>query len=217
MDPQNSDTVQTYKVVKTYQGLLRLCHLGIALSCFVLLFSGLFVMLSEPGASRHLVSIFHIYAGYALAGTFLVRVLLFIFGDSHSKLKALVDIEGIKYVFKHNKLPPLKLGHNPVAGVAYLSVYSVLALMVLSGLGLAATDKSLGPLDSWIGDMPWLSWMYREPHEFGFYFIALFVIGHLIMLVWHEKSDGVPVASGMISGYQYLPINNEKENQNETI
>jgi Ni,Fe-hydrogenase I cytochrome b subunit len=96
-----------------------------------------------------------------------------------------------------------RFGHNSLASGAYLLVYLLLITMAITGLSLAAIEHSMGPLDAWIGDMPWLKEVVEEPHEIIYYFLMGFVVVHIAALIWHENKDKTPLAQAMVTGYQY--------------
>jgi cytochrome b561 len=75
--------------------------------------------------------------------------------------------------------------------------------MAVSGLGLAAIEHSMGPFNSWFGDMTWLEDLFEEPHEIIYYLLMGFVVIHIAALIWHEYKDKTPVAQAMVTGYQY--------------
>ncbi len=47
-----------------------------------------------------------------------------------------------------------RAGHHILASGVYLVIYLLLIAMVITGLGLAAIEQNMGPLNSWLGDMP---------------------------------------------------------------
>jgi Ni,Fe-hydrogenase I cytochrome b subunit len=79
-----------------------------------------------------------------------------------------------------------RTGHDPIASLAYLFAYAVMALMVVTGLGLAASEFQAGPLAGWLGNMPWLEDVLGEPHEVGFALMLGFI--GLAALVYHRSA-----------------------------
>ena len=79
----------------------------------------------------------------------------------------------------------------------------MLAVMAVTGLGLAAIEHSMGPFNIWFGDIAWLEDVFEEPHEIIYYLLMLFVAVHIAALIWHEHQDKTPLAQAMVTGYQY--------------
>ncbi len=91
----------------------------------------------------------------------------------------------------------------PLAALLYLISYAVLLVSVLSGLMLVAIEFDSGPLQIVFGlAFAWgdFAQAAHAVGEIGFY---LFLIVHFAVMIWQERHNGVPVAQGMISGYQY--------------
>ena len=105
---------------------------------------------------------------------------------------------------KNLRLPRAhRVGHDPVASLAYLFAYGVMALMVVTGLGLAASEFQTGPLAAWLGNAGWLEDVMEDPHEVGFVLMLGFVGLHMAALVFHQLR-GERVAQSMVTGKQYL-------------
>jgi cytochrome b len=51
--------------------------------------------------------------------------------------------------------------------------------------------------------MPSLKHTFKEPHEFIYNLLIVFVVVHIAALIWHEIKDRIPLAQAMVSGYQY--------------
>lgn len=94
-------------------------------------------------------------------------------------------------------------GHLPQATLAYLVFYILAWVMVITGLALAAIDQGAGPLYQSLGYDYLLKAYFRLPHEWLQYVFMAFLGVHLAALILHERRHGVPIAQGMVSGYQY--------------
>jgi Ni/Fe-hydrogenase 1 B-type cytochrome subunit len=78
----------------------------------------------------------------------------------------------------------------------------VMALMVVTGLALAASEFQTGPLAGWLGNASWLEDVLGEPHEAGFVLMLGFIGLHMAALVFHQVR-GERVAQSMLTGNQY--------------
>jgi len=84
----------------------------------------------------------------------------------------------------------------------------VMALMVVSGLGLAASEFQAGPLAGWLGNATWLEDVLEDPHEAGFVLMLGFIGLHMAALVFHQLR-GERVAQSMLTGKQYIDAESE--------
>lgn len=94
------------------------------------------------------------------------------------------------------------MGHDPIASLAYLFAYAVMAFMIVTGSGLAASKFQAGPLAGWLGNAAWLEDVLKDPHEVGFALMLGFIGLHMAALVFHPLR-GERVAQGMLTGKQY--------------
>lgn len=100
---------------------------------------------------------------------------------------------------------PREFGPHAPATAAYLAVYAVLLLLAATGLALMAIKSGQGPLAAWLGFRVELKNSQLETHVWVSRLLWGFVLAHLAALIWHEKRHGAPLAQAMVSGYQYLP------------
>ena len=97
-----------------------------------------------------------------------------------------------------------RVGHDPVASLAFLFAYAVMGFMIVTGLGLAASVFQAGPLAGWLGNVGWLEDVLKDPHEVGFVLMLGFIGLHMAALVFHHLR-GERVAQSMLTGKQYPP------------
>lgn len=211
----------TYRRQKVYDPALRLIHLWNGLAILFLMVTIWLSNLFEKGVGEDTLWQLHIYIGYALVVGIVARLAWGIVGPSHARFSDMWHPtawwDAVRY-FNLNAKP--RFGHNTLASGAYLMVYLFLIIIAITGLGLAAIEHSMGPLNNWIEDMPWLKDVFEEPHELLYYLLMSFVVVHIAALIWHEYKDKIPLAQAMVTGYQYEvePNSNYQEisnNQNQ--
>jgi len=145
----------------------------------------------------------HILSGYVLSAGLLTRILWGLVGPASARWRDLWHPALWKDSLANLRLPDARrLGHDPVASLAYLFAYGVMALMVVTGLGLAASEFQTGPLAGWLGSAAWLEDILGEPHEAGFALMLGFIGLHMAALVFHQLR-GERVAQSMLTGKQY--------------
>jgi len=194
----------TYRRQKVYDPALRLIHLWNGLAILFLMTTIWLSDLFEKGVGEDTVWQLHIYIGYALVVGVVARLAWGIVGPRHARFSDMWHPTAWWNAARHFNLQAKpRFGHNTLASGVYLLVYVLLVVMAATGLGLAAVEHSTGPLNAWIGDMPWLKEVFEEPHELIYNLLLGFVVIHIAALIWHEHKDKTPLAQAMVTGYQY--------------
>lgn len=189
---------------RVYDPLLRILHWAIALSVVALIISSQLAEAFEDGPWESAIWNLHILAGYGLTVALLTRLLWGLVGPASARWRDLWHPATWKASLKSLRLPSAhRVGHDPIASLAYLFAYGVMALMVVTGLGLAASEFNTGPLAAWLGNAGWVEDLVEDPHEFGFVLMLGFVGLHMAALVFHQLR-GERVAQSMVTGKQYL-------------
>lgn len=205
-----------YRRTKVYDPVLRLIHAWNGLAILFLMstvwLSGLF----EKDAGEQTLWTLHVYLGYALVLGVIARLIWGIAGPQHARFTDMWHPAAWWNAIRTRNLQAApRIGHNRLASGVYLAVYLLLSAMAVTGLGLAAVEHGMGPLDFWIGDKPWLEEILEEPHELIYNLLIGFVVVHIAALIWHEKKDKTPLAQAMISGYQYRLVGKTDEGQGD--
>ncbi len=194
----------TYHRQKIYDPVLRLLHLWNGLAILFMMITIWVSDLFDKGVGEDTLWQLHIYLGYALTVGLVSRLAWGVVGPRHARFSDMWHpaawwhaVRTFNFQVKH------RFGHHTLASGAYLLVYLLLTVMVITGLGLAAVEHSMGPLNQWIGDMAWLKDTFEEPHELIYSVLMCFVVIHIAALIWHEYKDKTPLAQAMVTGYQY--------------
>ncbi|MGV8991473.1 MAG: cytochrome b/b6 domain-containing protein [Thiobacillus sp.] len=194
---------------RVYDPLLRLLHAAIALSIISLIITSQLADWFEHGPYEDTLWNLHILSGYVLATSFLTRVLWGLVGPASARWRDLWHPAVWKDSLRRLRLPAAhRVGHDPIASLAYLFAYGVMALMVVTGLGLAASEFQAGPLAGWLGNASWLEDVLKDPHEAGFILMLGFIGLHMAALVFHHLR-GERVAQSMLTGKQYIDAESE--------
>lgn len=193
-------------VRRVYDPLLRALHWAIAISILALIGTSQLAEAFEHGPYEDTIWNLHILAGYGLTAALLTRLLWSLVGPASARWRDLWHPAVWKSSLKNLRLPSThRVGHDPIASLAYLFAYGVMALMVVSGLGLAASEFQAGPLAAWLGNASWLEDVLEDPHEIGFAMMLGFIGLHMAALVFHQMR-GERVAQSMVTGKQYLDV-----------
>jgi cytochrome b len=193
---------------RVYDPLLRLLHAWNGLAILFLVATAWLSKLVDAGAGRAAVWHLHVYAGYGFTGGIALRLLWGLVGPTHARLSDMWHPRAWRRAVRRLRggrppAPPRRYGHEVLAGGAYLLFYGLVALMIATGLALAAIEHDMGPLARWLFDDVWLEALFEEPHELVSLLLLGFIAVHIGALIRHEAHDGVPLAQSMVSGYQY--------------
>jgi cytochrome b len=198
---------------RVFDPLLRLLHWVIALSIIALIVTSQLAEWFEHGPYDKTLWNLHILTGYVLSTALLTRLLWGVVGPASARWRDLWHPAVWKASLRNLRLPSVhRAGHDPIASLAYLFAYGVMALMVVTGLGLSASEFQTGPLAGWLGNAGWLEDVLGEPHEVGFVLMLGFIGLHMAALVFHQMR-GERVAQSMLTGKQYF--NHEREVQHD--
>lgn len=190
-----------------YDPALRLLHWGNALLVIALLASGLVAQLLQFGALASELRHWHGIVGNALVVGLLGRLVWGWVGPEHARWRSMWQPRCWREILRTRRpfIAPSRFGHHPVASLAYLTAYGLMATLVVSGLILLAVKQGHGPLSPWFEwQLAWKHWTLLA-HQLAAYALLAFVAAHLSALILHHRIHRLPVAQSMISGIQTLP------------
>jgi cytochrome b len=187
-----------------YDPLLRALHWTVVLSILALIGTSQLAEVFEHGPHEARIWDLHIVSGYVLGAALMARLLWGMMGPPSARWRDLWHPAVWKDALKNLRLPSVhRIGHDPIASLAYLFAYGVMALMLATGLGLAASEFQAGPLAAWLGNADWVEDVMEDPHEAGFALMLGFIGLHMAALVFHQLR-GERVAQSMVTGKQYI-------------
>lgn len=192
---------------RVYDPVLRLLHWVNALLISTLLISGLVTLYSEAGGTTAWLHDWHGWLGAALAVSFSARFAWGLSGPEHARIAGMWQPSAWLESVKGGNLfsTPARFGHHPVASLAYLGLYTLMAGLIMTGLMLLAIKQGQGPLSHWLGWHVDYQHLPSLLHEAAAWTVLGFVGLHLSALVLHPLLHHVPVAQAMFTGVQYLP------------
>jgi Ni/Fe-hydrogenase 1 B-type cytochrome subunit len=164
----------------------------------------------------------HLLSGFAFLGALLVRVVWMFIGNRWSRwdqlipttrkrLKDMVDTARYYGFMRWSEDP--HIGHNAMAGSAYVAVFAMAIIEILTGLALYSQVLGSGTLSFFVGwipnvlDIQWL----REIHFLVMFGLWMFFIHHLYtcILVAVEEENGL--MESIFSGYKFVPEHELRE------
>lgn len=193
---------QASQPVRVFDPLLRITHWWIVLAIVALIGTSQLAEFFEHDTTAELLWSWHIVSGYALAAGLAVRLLWGLVGPASARWTDLWHPRAWKGLLNLH-WPRARRGHDAAASLAFIGFYVLVAMMVLTGFGLAATEFQTGPMASLLGGMKQLEELFEEPHEVGFALILGFIGLHLAAIAFHHWR-GERVAQAMINGKQFV-------------
>ncbi len=123
--------------IRVWDPLVRVFHWSLVVLFFVAYFTG-----EEE-------NLWHIYAGYGVAGLVVFRVVWGFVGSRHARFSDFVRGPRAVWLYLRGVLAgdaPRHIGHNPAGGWMILALLFTLAVVSFSGMKVYAIEEGLGPL-----------------------------------------------------------------------
>ncbi|MCB1961436.1 MAG: cytochrome b/b6 domain-containing protein [Rhodocyclaceae bacterium] len=190
------------RLVKVFDPVLRLTHWWIVLSIMSLVTTSQLAELLEHGPREVVLWEWHIVSGYALTAGLAMRVIWGLIGPATARWSDLWHPSAWAGLLRLH-WPAVRRGHDVAASLVFLLFYGLVAVMLITGFGLSATEFATGPLASIFDGTGRFEWLFEEPHEVGFVLTLVFISVHLGALVFHQLR-GERVAQAMVTGEQCL-------------
>lgn len=147
----------TNNQVRVWDPLVRLFHWSLVLTFFISYFTG--------DDENQL----HIYAGYAVLGLIIFRLIWGIIGSKNARFSDFLTSPGkvIEYLKSLISVKPKHyLGHNPAGGWMVIALLISLFVATISGLKLYAVEEGKGPLAGVSTDISLVSSAYADKDEY---------------------------------------------------
>jgi Ni/Fe-hydrogenase 1 B-type cytochrome subunit len=203
---------------------VRVIHWTIALSLFVLAATGFAIgqpFISVPGEARdHFVmgtiKAVHFYAAIAFSVAVLSRIWWMFAGGRWASWRQFVPttparrrrfVETLRFYSLLRVDAPPEIGHNPVAGLAYVAVYGLCLVEILTGLALygssAAWDSPLrgfAGLATLLGGLQITRWI----HHVVMWLLLGFFVHHLASAILVSSVEGNGLMGSIFSGTKFV-------------
>jgi Ni/Fe-hydrogenase 1 B-type cytochrome subunit len=201
---------------------VRVSHWFIFLPIVVLSFTGYYLhnpFIVARGSAPFLMATIrfsHEVAGFVFLSAFLLRIYWFFMGNSWSNWRAFVPIERRQwrgmgrmvayYSFLRKDLAH-HVGHNALAAVTYLVIFTFMLIEIITGLTLYTTVRGkwlLSWLFGWIAGVIDIQQLRLIHFCIMFAFLA-FVIHHVysaVLVSWEERNG---LIESIFTGYKFVP------------
>jgi Ni/Fe-hydrogenase 1 B-type cytochrome subunit len=201
---------------------VRISHWFIFLPIVVLSFTGYYIhdpfIVTRSGTTFLMATMrfIHVVAGFVFIGAFLLRLYWFFNGNSWSNWRAFVPIHRrqwrgmggmVAYYTFLRKEPVHKVGHNALAAVTYLFMFTLMLIEIITGLTLYTQVRGKWAL-SWL--FGWIPGVIDIQHIRLLHFCIMFaffafVIHHVysaVLVSWEERNG---LIESIFTGYKFVP------------
>jgi len=212
------------RLVRSYvwEWPVRVTHWVVVLCIVVLSVTGYYI--HDPFFSTHSedaylmgsVRFTHIVTGFVLTAACLLRSYWFFVGNRCASWQGFLPFRKRQWrdmaqMFKYYSFlrwsPVHRVGHNPLAAITYMLIFSFLVISILTGFTLFSWTDQSGVLQTLFGWVPmWIAIQYiRSIHYFLMFVFAAFVIHHVYsaVLVSIEERNGL--LESIVTGYKNMP------------
>ena len=180
--------------IKVWDPLVRVFHWLLVLAFFT-------AYLTE-GEDETLVV--HTWAGYAVVGLILVRLVWGVIGTRHARFGDFVTRPAAvkDYLLSVLRLHPRRyLGHNPAGGLMVIALLVSLFATVSTGMSLYAIEEQAGPLAAWLGGLgEFWEEVFEGVHEFFANFTLFLVVMHVAGVLVESLLHSENLVRSMITG-----------------
>ncbi|HEY4743828.1 MAG TPA: Ni/Fe-hydrogenase, b-type cytochrome subunit [Desulfuromonadaceae bacterium] len=200
---------------------VRWCHWINVMSIVVLCVTGFFIGTpfsfgrSASDFTMGWIRFFHFTAAYLFTVSVISRMIWSLIGNRYSGWREffpLATAKGrekmvrmLRYYLLIDREVPETVGHNPLATSAYVVLFFIYSLMILTGFALYAEHAPGSPMYRIMGFMYALfsSQGMRLAHHFSMWLIVGFVINHIYSAWLMDIKEHGSEVSSMFSGYKF--------------
>ncbi len=203
---------------------VRISHWVIALSIAVLAVTGFYIgtpfIIVSGRAGDHFVmgwmKVIHFYAAIAFSLAVLARIVWMFAGNGYARWNQLIPttrvrlhnlVRTLKFYTFIRPRPPITVGHNPLAGAAYVLVFALYLLMIATGLALYSQSAAIGsPMRAFRFLIPMLGGLQsaRWMHHVGMWFLLGFIVNHIYSSVMFSAVERNATLESMFTGYKFV-------------
>jgi len=157
-----------------------------------------------------------------------IRIYLFFFGDRWVRWRMMLPlhkaqwkemVQMVKFYLFISPVPVSKIGHNAVAAMSYIGLYSMALVEIVTGLVMynwLAHSRFLTPLVGWIPTLINIQNIRLIHFMLMFVFIAYGIIHvHMCLIVSAVEKRGL--MDSIFTGYKNIPVDELEEEDHEAI
>jgi len=210
--------------VKVWQLPIRYIHWSFVLSVLVLSLTGFYIGRpftfagANPAYFMGKVRFIHALFAWLFIVTLAARIVFMFIGNRWARWDQFVPRSRgrrmwirrtLKYYLFMRSEPPPAIGHNPLAGVTYLAVFTMFLFQILTGLALQSFGSQGGWkwfLGGWLVNLMGGIQNVRLAHHLVMWLTIGFIIHHVFSVILIDQEERSGITSSMVSGVKRLPV-----------
>ena len=216
--------------VYVWQWPIRVIHWTIVLSIILLGVTGVYIghpFLTSAGDPRTVFTMgwmraLHFWGAIAFTAAIVARFVFFFTGNEYARIGQFLSLskerrEGflptLAFYLWLRKKPPAYVGHNPMAGGAYLAIFGLCAIEILTGLALfgasagATWTAPFARIAVWVGGLMIVRWI----HHVILYLLVGFAVQHVYSSVLMSSIEGNGTLDSIFTGWKFVDPKHVKD------
>lgn len=180
--------------VNVWDPFVRIFHWLLVLSFTVVWISG-----------EELITL-HAWAGYAVTGLVLLRLVWGFIGSRHARFSDFVHRPAVVSAYLRDTLrlrARRYLGHNPAGGAMIVLMLATLLITSATGIAVYGIEESAGPLAMLAGSSGADEEVLEELHEFCANFMLLLVLVHIAGVLVESLIHRESLVKAMFNGRKH--------------
>ena len=234
-------TIRTFKRVYVWESAVRVFHWSNALAMLVLGVTG--VIISNPPAIMSgaeasdqywfgITRFIHFTAAYIFTFSMIYRLIWSFMGNKYANWRAFFPYtrKGMKNLMhvikidvflrnpKHQDYSGISVGHNALAAISYSLLFLLMAIQIFTGFGLYSDNATwfFPKLFSWVVPLLGGDAQARLIHHIIMWLMAMFVVIHVYLVMYHDWLEERGEVSSMFGGYKYVRTERVQEKEIES-
>jgi Ni/Fe-hydrogenase 1 B-type cytochrome subunit len=208
----------TYEKHHCWSILLRLFHWMFALSIIMLVVTGFYIhgpwtnTLQEGSKSFPMATMryMHYIAAYTFSAAVAIRLFLYIFGNAQERILDILPVTPrniknlgmtlLQYSYisdKHDE----RLGHNILAGLAYLLTFIAAIIMIMSGFYMLFPEIPFW--EGWGVTLFGSQQFARYLHHVLMWWFMIFAVIHIYLVIWNDCTEPEGLISSIFTGAKF--------------
>ncbi len=210
--------------VRVWRMPVRVMHWLVFASVVVLAATGIylghpFIIVAGPARDHFVMGwmkTVHFYAAIVFTVTVLSRIAYMFSGDEHANWRNFVPttrlrwkhlIETLQFYALLKRKPPETVGHNAMAGAAYVAIFGLYMIMIVTGSAIYSVDAAQGsPMQVFrflvplVGGLQWARWI----HHVGMWLLLGFVVQHVYSSILMAAFEKTGTMDSIFSGHKWV-------------